>query len=64
MVDNKNIYEQTTQGGIPYGKITPSEATRFKDTVRQIESLLDVGCFSRERLNYVPPKHLGIDVAG
>ena len=73
MIDNKNIYEVTTTDGRPYGKITTLEVTRFKDTAvhlcRRSESLLDVGCFSGEWLNYVTSKHpwiikhLGIDVA-
>lgn len=73
MINNKAIYEEKLGDGQPYGKITPLEISRFKDTAshlcRQGESLLDVGCFSGEWLNYVTSnfswitKHLGIDVA-
>jgi ubiquinone/menaquinone biosynthesis C-methylase UbiE len=73
MIDNKAIYEEATTDGQPYGKIASLEVSRFKDTAahlcRESESLLDVGCFCGEWLNYVTSKHkwiithLGIDVA-
>jgi SAM-dependent methyltransferase len=72
-MNNKTIYQQTTADGKPYGKLTSLEIPRFRDTAAHLErrskSLLDVGCFSGEWLNYVTSKlpwignHLGIDVA-
>jgi ubiquinone/menaquinone biosynthesis C-methylase UbiE len=70
---NKEIYEQTLVDGSPVGKIGPIDINRFKDTMNYMvpgaASLLDIGCFSGEWLNYVTrnrpsiTRHLGIDVA-
>lgn len=70
---NKDIYETVLADGHLFGALTGRDFNRFEDTARFVRkdatSILDVGCFCGEWLNYVTghlprlKNHLGVDVA-
>jgi len=72
-ITNREIYNNVLSNGTIYGKLNIRDLRRFADTAKflvpEAESILDVGCFCGEWLNYVVAhkqtiqKHLGIEVA-
>jgi ubiquinone/menaquinone biosynthesis C-methylase UbiE len=72
-VTNKEVYETVLPDGSIFGHLGARDIKRFESTekyiIREAQSILDVGCFCGEWLNFLLQKrkgiqkHLGIDVA-
>lgn len=72
-VTAKDVYETVLEDGKIFGSLSGRDINRYEDTAHYVRkdanSILDVGCFCGEWLNYVTThntnltSHLGVDVA-